>query len=177
MEDEDWVRYRDPEREAPYRRTDVGSPLTRSYWTARGVVPRWQLLVVYLVVVAITVVGFIRIGHQASNAEDTARQTAQLTRATNKLARENAALTLAIQHQRTETIRSSCEDQNRRHDATIAKLDVVLRRAVPDPTTRLRIRTQNALLIDALAPHQDCATITQKAAPAPTPTPTPSPTP
>lgn len=66
----------------------------------------------------------------------------------------------SIQVNREEIVRENCEDQNARHDSSIAALDEVLSRAVKEnPERREQIeqsRTATVLLIDALVPVQDC---------------------
>lgn len=148
------------------RKGDGLRPTRREYWTARGVVPRWQFLLVYLVVVVVGIIGFERIGNQSDTAADLARET-------HSLAQQTAQLARTIQLQRLDGIRRGCEDQNRRHDGTIRALDDVIARVVRDAPERktelARARAQNVLLINALAPKQDCDRLVRISARPPTP--------
>lgn len=74
---------------------------------------------------------------------------------------ENAQRIRDIQDSRRDAIRVQCEQQNDRHDRTLAALDHVLAQRLRDagPVERQRLQTGRAstvLLIEALAPHQDC---------------------
>jgi hypothetical protein len=67
----------------------------------------------------------------------------------------------AIQSSREETVRTSCIEQNERHDDTITALDKLLaevngRPGAPSPQELQQSRTATVLLIDALAPLRDC---------------------
>lgn len=66
-----------------------------------------------------------------------------------------------VQAQRVESILTSCNQQNARHDHTIRQLDLVLAKAerVATPARRLQLRQSRAatvLLINQLAPKLDC---------------------
>lgn len=76
----------------------------------------------------------------------------------------NGSQTAEIQSQRERNIRESCEAQNRRHDGTIGVLDRLIaqraKSASPAEVRQMRSsRAYTVLLIDALAPHQDCADV------------------
>lgn len=154
------------------RESDNGGVFSRSYWTSRGVVPRWQLLLVYLLIAAVGIVGFVSVGNQADKATKTAEETRKLALVSATLSRDTARLAREIQSSRT----TLCEDQNKRHDRTIERLNKIIdqaKRRQPDRAAEIeRARAQNILLIEALAPEQDCAAVVS-----PTPTPTPTPTP
>jgi hypothetical protein len=66
-----------------------------------------------------------------------------------------------IQKSRAEIAYTNCLDQNGRHDKTIERLDVLLEKAVKaNPEREMQIRASRAstiFLIEALAPHQNCA--------------------
>lgn len=114
----------------------------KRYWTATGVIPRWQLVAVYALVITVSVIGFASVRHQ--NAK------------THRVAQRAAALVVEVQRQR----KAVCLDQNRRHDRTIAKLDFLIAHVPP----RLRkqaaaSRAGNVTLINALAPRRNCAAI------------------
>lgn len=105
----------------------------KRYWTATGVIPRWQLVAVYLAFATACAIGFEQ-QHEQSQA---------------------------IQTQRAESIRRQCEDQNRRNKATIARLDLRLKqleeKAGPVAAARARAsRDFTVALIDSLAPPQNC---------------------
>lgn len=107
-----------------------------NYWTATGVIPRWQLVAVYVLVVGATVVGFISVSHQTNRVNDAVRQ---------------------IQRQRYYL----CQDQNRRHDLTIKRLDELIAATSPPRRKKRaeRSRAGTLQLINALAPRRNCAVI------------------
>lgn len=83
-------------------------------------------------------------------------------------ANEARDATREIQAQRIETIWSSCRQQNARHDGTIRELNVLLRASMrtADPARRQQLsasRASTVLLINQLAPKQDCAMIVKRA--------------
>lgn len=95
----------------------------------RGVIPRWQFLMVYVLIVAAAGLGLWKTGTVAGEADQLATD---------------------IQEQRVQTVRRNCEDQNARHfeaDRTLTKLIARGRRTHSDGTK---------LLIEALAPYRDC---------------------
>lgn len=62
-----------------------------------------------------------------------------------------------IQSQRVEAIRNNCRDQNTRHLNTLHELDVLDARLPPSRRAEARAgRPGVVLLINALAPYQDC---------------------
>lgn len=68
----------------------------------------------------------------------------------------------ALANERTDAIIRECHDQNQRHDHTVAELDVLLARAEKHapPAQRKQMaasRQFTILLIDQLAPRQNCA--------------------
>lgn len=75
--------------------------------------------------------------------------------------------TQEIQQQRKDTIRTACEDQNRRHDDTSSKLTKAMRDAIhqhPEQQAQIRQSSQVSLgLINALVPKQDCDAVVRKA--------------
>jgi hypothetical protein len=64
----------------------------------------------------------------------------------------------AIQQQRAESIWTTCNDQNRRHDDAIRELNELLERVPVGPEReRARLRTEaTERLIDVLVPRQNC---------------------
>lgn len=107
----------------------------------------------------------------------------------HSISNETKSRTAAIQAQRRQSVTDNCQAQNMRHDATILQLDRELLRALgghPAPKAtdaqlqaqfvRLLARSRSAqatqlgesrsftvLLIDALAPKQDCALVVRAA--------------
>jgi len=84
-----------------------------------------------------------------------------------KRTQEAHDLAIQIQTQRADAIRSNCRDQNARHDDTIHALDTVLAKylktATPQQAAQLRgVRSQNVLLINALAPKRNCETLVKQ---------------
>lgn len=74
-----------------------------------------------------------------------------------------AAAQKNIQQSRVDNTHTACEEQNDRHDRTIAELDALIAAAEKDPSVSARriarikrSRESTARLIQALAPHQDC---------------------
>lgn len=87
------------------------------------------------------------------------------------LLRQQHATTDLIQDQRRDSILRTCEDQNKRHGDTLKVLDKVIAKVLksdPSETTKKQLaasRANNVLLINALAPKQDCATLVEEAVP------------
>lgn len=71
-----------------------------------------------------------------------------------------------IQTQRRGSILAACRDQNRRHHNTIATLDALAKKAErthPAETPRIQASlSQTDLLIQALAPKQNCESLANK---------------
>jgi hypothetical protein len=78
-----------------------GSMHDRRFWTQKGVIPRWQLLLVYVMVVGVAAAGLWRTSVVADDA--------------NALARR-------VQEDREAAIRTSCEQQNERNTDMVALL-------------------------------------------------------
>lgn len=76
--------------------------------------------------------------------------------------RHQAAL---IQKERIETIARSCKDQNRRHDKAVIALFQLLKKSGVKQEKRQAAARPVLTLINALAPHQDCQKIIEKAVP------------
>jgi hypothetical protein len=82
-----------------------------------------------------------------------------------------------IQAQRINAIRTSCEAQNQRNVKTIKTLDGLIAKLPSKQRPRAQAgRDNTVLLINALAPKQNCAKVVQEAAPVP-PKPVPQPKP
>jgi hypothetical protein len=87
------------------------------------------------------------------------------------LLREQHRTTDLIQDQRRDSILRGCQDQNARHEKTLSVLDQVIAKVLktkpPDGVKKqLAVsRANNVLLIDALAPKQDCAKLVVEAVP------------
>jgi hypothetical protein len=168
------LRHGPENTEPPSRRTDVAGPRSRSYWTTPGVIPRWQLFVVYLVIAVVGVVGFVRIGNQADRAEE--------------LAKENRALTLQVRHlavttrnDRAASIAAGCERNSASVDALIVGSNADQLSGRMSPADARRRRDVTLGLLAALRPV-DCPrdprlpeVLPRKPGPTPTPIPTPQP--
>lgn len=78
-------------------------------------------------------------------------------------------VTNSIQAQRRNTILGNCQDQNRRHDRTLARLAKAEKDAEAKANTlqqRMKIRNGTEVsigLIDSLAPHQNCERVVREA--------------
>jgi undecaprenyl pyrophosphate synthase len=102
----------------------------------------------------------------AENAQSASTNSTRAARQAKTASREALAATAAIQQQRITAIRLVCENQNRRHDATLKALDRVLHAALRQtrlPAQRAVIRASRAptvLIINALAPKQNCSHVT-----------------
>ena len=74
---------------------------------------------------------------------------------------------LAIQQQRYEYVYRTCREQNHRNSKTIGTLKDIIRKIVkkhPEQAVQLAVaEKQNELLINALAPRQDCKAVAIKA--------------
>lgn len=128
---------------------------------------RWEMRMLSLlsvgvaVLTALVIVGYSQLIETGIQASDAAHQAQAFSAQTRGLAQTTHRLVLAIQAQRIEFIISGCQQQNRRHRRTVHELDVILRRAerAAPPIRRAQLRESRAstlLLIDALAPYQDC---------------------
>lgn len=106
----------------------------RSYWRQVGVIPRWQLVVLWLSMGAIAAIG----GGIAINQSD------------------------EIQKNRIEITREQCIAGNQRHNAAVEKtLELLANPAVPrnPPLTPEQKRRQRAEIIEwvnSLVPQRDC---------------------
>lgn len=139
----------------------------KAYWTEKGVIPRWQLLGVYALVILVGVIGFNIVGSAADKATSAANEAKAASAVNRKLAvtakvqaTKTRRLAVRIQRQR----KALCKDQNGRHDATLAQLDKQLKLIVkkhPDEAAAIKeSRAGNIALISALAPKRKCGKIT-----------------
>jgi hypothetical protein len=138
------------------------------YWKATGVIPRWQLFGVYLLIIVAGAVGFARTSTIANNADNSANQTAALAKRTAGIVTENKRLADQIQQQRRDNIRQACEDQNdRHHDAVKTTLRLLAHPAVPDHqlTASQKQAQRRAVIIwvNAIVPHQNCDELVKEA--------------
>jgi hypothetical protein len=72
-----------------------------------------------------------------------------------------------IQEQRVNAALTVCRDQNRRHDRTIGRLDIAIRR-IKDPAEHARAlanRRASSYIISALAPHRNCRRVVRMIVP------------
>jgi type VI protein secretion system component VasK len=69
----------------------------------------------------------------------------------------NRQVTAQIQKERERSIRTTCEEQNKRNKSTVRALDQLIEQAPASRRDRARqSRAGTVLLINALAPMQDC---------------------
>lgn len=72
-----------------------------------------------------------------------------------------------IQRERADAIMRDCREGNKRHDNTIHALDAIMRQNIREGRTTAqqaaRSRQLTILLIDALAPRQDCKALVKAA--------------
>lgn len=132
------------------------------YWTAVGVIPRWQLFTVYSLIAIIGIIGFDRTGTIANRADTNANQV-------RRLAKENRRLSLAIQAQRAASIYDNCNDQNDRHKTAVRVTLRLLGHPVVQPNpplTHAQMNAQRRVIIkwvSALVPKRDCQQAVEKA--------------
>lgn len=70
----------------------------------------------------------------------------------------------SIQKARYLTVLNNCEDQNTRRARTIGELNVIISKLPPDKRAAAEISKGNTiLLINTLAPHQNCAKVADRA--------------
>lgn len=84
---------------------------------------------------------------------------------------ENSDYTQAIEQSRHEAILSNCQDQNARHDRTVAELvkltDAAVRQS-KSPAQRAQDRaglSASILIVGQLAPYQNCQTLIRQSSP------------
>jgi predicted kinase len=124
---------------------------SREYWTEVGVIPRWQLLAVYSLVVGAGLAGFIDSNHRRDDLKEQSRETAA------RLAEQTRSAAAGIKESRRQAVIATCREQNARHDNTLAELDRQIMELPPARRARAeRNRVGTEALIDALAPKQDC---------------------
>lgn len=80
---------------------------------------------------------------------------------TNRQADQNARITAQIQRERARNVRSNCEEQNRRHDATVRQLHRLVAELPPGPRKVRAVQGMagSVALIQALAPRRDCSAL------------------
>ena len=121
----------------------------KGYWTQRGVMPRWTLIGAYVLITLVFVV-------TAKWSHDASVKASQAA--------------VEIQSQRVAAVRMSCQDQNRRHDETIATLDKLIAQVPGSRRQRAKeSRNSTVLLINALAPKRDCEAVVRAAVKTPPP--------
>lgn len=129
----------------------------KRWWTARGVIPRWQQVGAYLLIGIAAFVVFKSNGDTSDNANHAANQAKSASHDAQAAAHNAQAAIAAIQQQRKDL----CKDQNKRRRKTIARLDFLITKLPPDERVRAKeIRASNVSLINALAPKRNCASIT-----------------
>lgn len=135
------------------------------------------LSIAMIALAVLTAIGWIqlsdntgRASYLAGQAKEQSQRLEMVAKQANDAANQAAGLAVAVQAQRLDNIRGTCERDNQRHDRTIKALDKILLRAegARGLTRGHRIeirasRVSTILLINALAPHQNCALVTARA--------------
>lgn len=112
---------------------------------------RWRALIAWIIIFTAMVIFTLHKTYQSSGNANTAAAEAK-----------NA--TSNIQSQRKESIRRGCEDQNARHNNTISILNSLIAKLPPDQRARAQANKEfTILLINALAPKQNCNLLVKKA--------------
>lgn len=125
-----------------------GTRHDRRYWKQTGVIPRWQLLLIYAAIVAAAAAGMLR--------------TETIARSANRAAGEAQRAIEGVQRSRIDV----CKDANSRHDAALAELDLQIRHLPPAERARARARRAGTVaFIETLAPRHDCEKELQPAMP------------
>jgi hypothetical protein len=110
-----------------------------AWWTATGVIPRWQLLLVYVLVIVAGMVGMASTRSVADRA--------------NGAALDAKHAVAQVQASRIEL----CEQANERHDAVIAELERQIARLSPKRRAEANARKAGTIaLLEAIAPRRDC---------------------
>lgn len=126
-----------------------------AYWKQVGVIPRWQLVAVYTLVIAAGALGFQQTSKVAHRADDLSKQ--------NKITATQAAiLTREVARQRRDTILASCLDTNSRHDDVEREIIKLIPPDV-DPAERARRVSSARRLAEAVAPKRDCNAVVEEA--------------
>lgn len=118
---------------------------------------------VFIIILQICLLGWL-----SYRALDAASGLRQLGRENTAIAANALNLATAIQQQRIGLVRVECEAQNRRHTETIRTFHRILVRAKRHAhgARRAQIaesRRATVLLIDALAPYQNCTRAVRRA--------------
>jgi hypothetical protein len=118
----------------------------RRMWWIRLLLPVWIERIWLLAVTGLVVVALVSFSDQQDDL---------------------AALTVDIQEQRAMATFDACADQNDRHDQTIARLNTIIDALPAGPRRRRAQRNVGGTiaLIDALVPHQDCASLVRRRVP------------
>lgn len=146
-------RFADEEREEIATEVADQVALTRVEWRRRDRVRATQWFVVWLITLVLSAWG----AYRGAQAGDDAKRAANSAKAQAH----------QIQVERKRTVNDLCVDQNLRHRDTIAELDKLLAAVVKrDPSMARRMaesRKATVLLINALAPHQNCKQVVANA--------------
>jgi DNA integrity scanning protein DisA with diadenylate cyclase activity len=111
----------------------------RAYWTAVGVIPRWQLLAVYAAVSVVFVVAVVR-GQQASNSANRAAMSAR-------------ALAIRVDSEAKSRVNESCTMAETRYRGAITNLESTYT-YIGLLTSEERKQTLNQFIVKAL-PKQE----------------------
>lgn len=127
----------------------------KRYWTETGVIPRWQLFAVYVLIFAAGFIGFLTLRGAVDKSNKATRANHVLAVQAARQAATTKRLTATIQKQRKDL----CQDQNARRRSTIKRLNLLTKQLPPSAERSLR-RRSTIQLINALAPPRNCAAIT-----------------
>jgi hypothetical protein len=130
---------------------DGYSFFSRAYWTEVGVISRWQLMAVYLLIIGVMLAGFVDSAKRREDLKEQSRDTAVRLEAQTRMAAAD------IKRSRRAAVVATCREQNARRDAALA----VLYRQIRDNAARANAQG----LIVALAPAQDCQARAQRLVP------------
>lgn len=132
--------------------------------------PSWhQRLLLALTIALLATMGLVVFTYvQAQHAINVAAAGVRTAQHAATVAKGNAdqaaGLAQAVQNQRLNNIRETCQASNSRHDNTLRALSSILARAERTALKGRRAqieasRASTVLLINALAPKQDCARV------------------
>lgn len=148
---------------------DVNARLKR---LERFIVIRYLLVIVGLLIFGFGVIKAVsNTNATATRAKTFAAETRVISVKNRALVKEVAALQIRDQVQRHQAAYQNCKDQNTRHANTVKALGAIQMRDISEGlTTKARAAfgtEQTTLLINALAPKQNCKAYANRVAPLP----------
>lgn len=138
-----------------------------AWWTATGVIPRWQLLLVYALIVGAFVWSSAETRTVATDAKDASKQATHASEQATHAVAENKRVALLAKRaaddakHAVEQVQASrielCRQANRRHDNVIAELDKQIARLPPGRRARAEAgRDGTVALLEAISPRRKC---------------------